>query len=343
MENFEKNYVGIDISKHKFNFAFTQKDSKKYQKGEHDYSPNDMENFLKLLPKNAHCVMEFTGTYHLRLLYFLQKNNINTSVVKGEKINLFFKIKGKITKSDSHDAVLLCEYANVYQPEIFKIPSDNMVYLKQKRTLLDQLQKQRTFVKNAKEAILQYPVIDNSVLEMYDKMATEVEQRINQVQSAIEKEINADENNKKQLENILKIPGVGKITAITFINLLNIFQGFEEQKNSKAFVKFVGLSPTLHESGTSVKKKSKLSKVSHSNLKEKLFMASLSVCKDNTKDNIFKKYYNKLLEKGKQKKTALVAVMHKMVRIMFAVVKSGKSFDEKLYGKKPENLNFNTK
>ncbi len=287
--------------------------------------------------------MEFTGTYHLRLLYFLQKNNINTSVVKGEKINLFFKIKGKTTKNDNHDSALLCEYANVYKPEVFKIPSDDMVYLKQKRTLLDQLQKQRTFIKNAKEAILQYPIIDKSVWEMYDKMEIEVEEKINQVQSDIEKQINANENNKKQLENLLQIPCVGKITALTFINLLNVFQGFEEQKNSKAFVKFVGLSPTLHESGTSVKKKSKLSKVPHSNLREKLFMAALSICKGNTKDNIFKKYYNELLKRGKQKKVALVAVMHKIVRIMFAVVKSATTFDEKLYGKKPENLNLDTK
>ncbi len=29
--------------------------------------------------------------------------------------------------------------------------------------------------------------------------------------------------------------------------------------------------------------------------------------------------------------------------VMFAVVKSGMSFDEKLYGKKPENLNLDTK
>tara|TARA_Y100000780_G_scaffold230328_1_gene252200 strand:+ start:1102 stop:1275 length:174 start_codon:yes stop_codon:yes gene_type:complete len=40
------------------------------------------------------------------------------------------------------------------------------------------------------------------------------------------------------------------------------------------------------------------------------------------------KFSERLLEKGKKPKVAVVAVMHKMIRIVFAVLTKGQAFNE---------------
>ena len=40
------------------------------------------------------------------------------------------------------------------------------------------------------------------------------------------------------------------------------------------------------------------------------------------------KFANRLLEKGKKPKVVVVAVMHKMIRIIFAVLRKGQVFNE---------------
>ncbi len=354
MENPQKTYVGIDISKGKFDFAFIKNEDKqiankgknktnkvKYQKGEFQCIETDMMNFLTILPKNAHCVMEFTGTYHLKLLYFLNKNNINTSVIKGESSKYFSKMRGNITKNDKQDAILLSEYGQITQPEIFNIPEDELVYLKQKRTLLDQLIKQKNALKNNKEAFLQYPIMDKMTMEVLEDAIKKLEQSIEKIKKEIEKEITS--KNEEDIKNLTTIPGVGKTTALNLLQAVATFQGFREQSNSKAFVKFVGLAPSSFESGTSVRKESHISKVSHTSLRKDLFLPALNFCKEKQKHTIFGKYYLSLRERGKSKKEAIVAVMHKIVRVMMAVLKSGKPFDESLYGKAPQKINSETK
>lgn len=56
-----------------------------------------------------------------------------------------------------------------------------------------------------------------------------------------------------------------------------------------------------------------------------LYMAALSAVRYNP---VIKVFYDRLLSKGKPKKVALVACMHKLLTILNAIMKSGKPWDE---------------
>lgn len=56
-----------------------------------------------------------------------------------------------------------------------------------------------------------------------------------------------------------------------------------------------------------------------------LYMAALSAARYNP---VIKAFYERLLVKGKPKKVALVACMHKLLRILNAIMKSGKPWDD---------------
>jgi len=54
-----------------------------------------------------------------------------------------------------------------------------------------------------------------------------------------------------------------------------------------------------------------------------LFMATLSAIRH---DSRFKSYYEKLINKGKKKKVAIVACMHKMLRILNPMLANGECY-----------------
>jgi hypothetical protein len=57
------------------------------------------------------------------------------------------------------------------------------------------------------------------------------------------------------------------------------------------------------------------------------------------RENVFHEYYRGLISRGKSAKTALVAIMRKMVRAMFAVLRDGIPFSTERYGKQKLSVN----
>jgi transposase len=73
--NKDTSYFGIDISKDVFDMM--------NQQGTHYQFKNTQKgfiDFLNILDKNSHCVMESTGYYHYQLAYYLVENSIKVSV-----------------------------------------------------------------------------------------------------------------------------------------------------------------------------------------------------------------------------------------------------------------------
>jgi transposase len=131
MENSINTYIGIDISKHKFDVAYFEDNCKKAIKRHYEYSEAGMQLFLSEMPLEGHFVMEFTGVYHLKLLLFLQEQSRLVSMVTGEQVRYFAKMGNNMGKTDGQDAVLICRYAMAHEPKIFKLLEEQELYLKE--------------------------------------------------------------------------------------------------------------------------------------------------------------------------------------------------------------------
>src|SRR5262249_20693701 len=95
-------------------------------------------------------------------------------------------------------------------------------------------------------------------------------------------------------------------------------------ESARAFAAYAGLTPLNHTSGTSVRKRARFSKLGDADLRRAIYMPAIVVMQHNP---FAKALYTRLLAKGKSKLAALGAVMHKLLRLAYGVVKSGQPFD----------------
>lgn len=98
--------------------------------------------------------------------------------------------------------------------------------------------------------------------------------------------------NGDTLDCLQSIPGIGPKTAIALVVITGGFQRFE---NAKQLVAYVGLSPRIHQSGTSVKRRSHICKMGNSQIRKLLYLCSWTA---KFKNKYCMDMYLRLLEKG---------------------------------------------
>ena len=110
----------------------------------------------------------------------------------------------------------------------------------------------RTRILNEIEALNQYPdgFVD-SAIESLKRLLQEIEREIKNIQHKIDEIVNREEN-KDLYGRLTSIPGVGKRTASAIIAYFGEFSTFD---NFKYVASYIGLTPSIKESGKSVRRK----------------------------------------------------------------------------------------
>ena len=307
-------YVGIDISKDSFVVAFSSASKSKTITYQND--DKGIEKFINTLDKEQHhCVMEATGNYGVNLLYHLCEQEIKVSLINPKQSNFLSKMKLSTAKTDNKDARLLGEKMN---PEVYKMPSDKIILLKQKQTVLTHLIKQRTASKNQLKSLELLNKKDNLAIDMLKNNIDNLDKLINN----LEKDIVSitEEEFEKQVQLLTSIKGIGKKVATTLVIITNGFSFFE---NPKQLSRYIGICPTYQQSGKSLNYNGHINRNGHSTLRGQLFIASWSAAKYNSS---CKALFERLREEGKPWKLAQIAVCNKLIRQAFAVIKSGVAY-----------------
>lgn len=318
------NYIGIDISESFFHSAKLDLEKGKYQVREWLYkTETNLKDFADSLDSSTDiCVMEATGVYHLSLAYYLVEHGFQVYVLNPLSVKRYRQMKQSISKTDKQDAIFIASYANseVKDLILFQIPDQTLTQLKQRRMLLNQLQKQLQAVENQIHALNHHPQPDRFTMDFLHHNRQQFKEQIQQVHKHIHELIEQDYSQQKEL--LLTIPGFGEATSNTFIETINSFDHSDQDNASKAFVKFVGLAPCIIQSGSSIRRQASINRSGAPLLRQKLFLPALTLCTKSLKDNPFKTFFLRLRSNGKSFKEAIVAVMHKMVRVAFAILKS---------------------
>jgi transposase len=271
-----------------------------------------VRSFITSLPEDCHCVMEATGNYSMLLLYLLQQAGIPTSMENPQKIKHFSRAMMTVTKTDEIDAKLIAMYGEKMNPAPYKIPSESIILLKQKRTVLRQLKKQLTAMSNLQHSLSVLPKQDPTA-----KVATEQTIKFLRKQiSKLEEEITNLSNKefKRQMELLTSIKGIGESIASALITATG---GFANFSSAKQISRFLGLCPTYQQSGTSVNVKGHINRNGDSHLRGQLYIVAMASIRCNT---ACRETYERLCDRGKPGKVALIAVANKLIRQMFAVV-----------------------
>lgn len=312
-------YYGIDISKDVFDVCSSEGVSSQFEN-----NPKGFEQFVKSLSDDAHCVMEATGYYHYQLAYHLLESSIKVSVEDPLSVKRFIQMKLSKVKTDKSDAKMICAYAEQVELRLWKGQSKNQIECLQISRLLDLYLKQRTAIKNKihGEEVLGKP--SSFVLKSLKQSKRALDKQIKELEDKLLAVVKSE--HQDLLTRLESIPGMGRKTSMMLIVLTDGFKRFE---TAQQLCYYSGLTPTIRESGSSIRGRSRISKVGNKKLRNLLFMCSFTAYKHN---KACKQMYDRIVAKGKIKKLALIAICNKLLKQAFAIAKSGLMYDETYKG-----------
>lgn len=315
-----KEIYGVDISKDVFDVVGLN--------GKHFQYSNVIKGFKAfkgIIGPDALVVMEATGYYHCLLAQFLFEEGIKVSVVNPLSVKRFIQMKLAKVKTDKSDARAICEYAKSNEVPLYTGRNKNQSECLQLLSLIDLFTKQTTALKNKIHGEKALGKPSKTVCHSLNRTLKSVQREISVLEEKLNKLVK--EEDQKQLTLLKSIPGMGQKTAVLLIVLTEGFSNFE---NARQLCCHAGITPTIRQSGTSVRGRSRISKVGNKKLRNMLFLCSFSASKYN---KACREIYQRIVAKGKSKKLALIAVANKLLKQAFAIAKSGLPYDENLVGR----------
>lgn len=268
-------------------------------------------------------VMEHTGLYSFCFEAFLHRHHIRFCKINALAIKRSIgMVRGK---SDKLDATRIAAYGYEKQNNLKadELVDKDLKRLQMLHSVRERLVKQRAaLICGIKEythiGIDEKDLVVKSQVQMmaaYDKQIKTLEAEI---KSMVEKQ-----QSLKQNFNLLQsIKGVGKVLAIATILKTNNFTRFA---NARKFACFCGTAPFEHSSGTSIKRKTRISHLADKQMKTLLDLSAKTAIQY---DKELRDFYIRRLEIGKSKMSTINIVRNKILFRMFAVIKRQTPFIE---------------
>jgi transposase len=312
-------YNGIDISKASFDVAIKQKNGK-FKLFQLENNLKGFKKLIKQIDSESITVMEATGTYFLPLASFLHKNNYKVAVVNPLQIKHFVRMRMVRAKTDKKDALMIASYGESENPKIWKPKQEIIQQIAQLHTIVEGLTKQETAIKNQLEAFNQLIVNDKigerTLLSLLKKIKEEKNKLENRMLELITKHY------EETFLLLMSIPGIGKKTAMMLIVISDDFNKFDSAKQMAAYL---GMSPRIYQSGTSVNGRGHISKMGNKYIRKLLYICSWSAKRYNKQSKLMSE---RLEKKGKPKKVINMALANKLLKQAFGVAKNRKKYDE---------------
>lgn len=314
-------FIGIDVSKLTFDAFIHGKSLKK----QFDNSERGFSSFITWCrkatnsPKLDHGLIcfEHTGLYSMSLALYLQKNSIAFAIVPALDIKRSLgNIRGK---SDQLDAERIAQYAYQKREKLSPtiLPSVTILKLQPMLSLRNKLIEDRAGYKvscNERKSV--YSIKESKELfDVYKSVIKVLDQKIKDLELAIKALLKTDPEIKKNFALITGIKGVGPVTAAYLITYTHNFTRFDSWRK---FACYSGIAPFSHTSGTSVKRKTRVSPLANKQIKSLLFLCAVVAVKCEPELN---SYYQRRVNEGKSKMSTLNIIKNKLIPRVFAVVK----------------------
>jgi transposase len=266
-------------------------------------------------------VMEATGVYHEKLAYYLSDKGHQVSIVLPNKISNYFRTLDINTITDKTASRAICRFGLERKLEVWQKPKKIFKDLKQLTRERDQLIVDRTALKNQLHAEQTEAHPNPGSIKRISKRMQLINKQELEIKTEIAAIVKTDNELVKKIDNIITIPGVGKLTAVTVLAETN---GFELIRSKKQVVGYSGLDVKLKDSGTSIKSKPKISKKGNKHLRKAMYMPALSAMRCNEHH---KALFIRLVSNHGIKMKAAVAVQRKILELIYIIYKTDKPFD----------------
>lgn len=312
--------LGIDIAKLKFNVCLIRQDGKL----KHKVFTNTATGFEQLREwlsrqgvERAHACLEATGTYGEALALFLHQAGHLVSLINPAAIKAFAQSRLSRTKTDRVDAELIARFCQAQGPPAWTPPPQEVRELQALVRRLESLTEMRVMEENRLSSGITVEVVRRSVEELLNHL----NEQIKRTEELIRWHINDHHGLKRRSELLDSIPGIGEATAAL---LLSEVTDITQCRSARQVAAYAGLVPRQRQSGSSVRGRTRLSKIGNARLRRALYFPAITALRCSP---FFQAWAKGLQERGKSKMSVICAVMRKLVHLAYGVLKSEKPFD----------------
>jgi transposase len=295
--------VGIDVAKARLDVAVRPS-------GEAWPAPNDAAGVAALAARLAGLapalvVLEATGGLERLAAAELAAAGLPVAVVNPRQVRAFARAVGQLAKTDALDAALLARFGEAVRPPPRPLPDaaqqELAALLARRRQVVVMLTAERQRLAAAGAAVRR------RVQAHVDWLARELAA----LDDDLGQTLRASPAWRAKEDLLRSVPGVGPVVALTLLAELPEL-GHLDRKRLAALV---GVAPLNADSGT--RRGKRLVWGGRGRVRAALYMAALTASRYNP---VLRAFYQRLLRAGKAKKVALTACMHKLLRILNAIV-----------------------
>jgi len=265
----------------------------------------------------AQACMEATGSYGQALAMRLYQAGHIVSVVNPARIKAFARSAGERNKTDRRDAAIIARFCQVMQPDPWTPPEADELLLQKlsrRRDDLKAMRRQEENRKNTPETAQTVVQSIEAIIEVLNAQTTEIERQIAEL---IEKNARL----RREHDLLTGIKGIAHDTAVTVMAEVGNVARFHDARQLAAYA---GLTPKNNQSGTSVNKKTHLSKCGNARLRSATFYPAMVAMRYNP---IVRAFAERLRKAGKPNMEIVGAAMRKLIHIIYGVLNSGMPFD----------------
>lgn len=298
-------WVGIDVSKRTLD-VYVRPVEVSFQVAN---SESGLVELIEMLTAfratTALIVLEATGGYQTLAARRLMSDGWPTVVVNPRQVRDFARATGRLAKTDKIDAEVLAHFADAIRPEVRAMVSEASQTLQDLVTRRQQLVEMMSAEKARKRSA------STVTSDGIDQHIDWLKQRVQDLDTQIEQLITQNDQWQRTREILTSVPGIGAVTTGILVSSLPELG----QISAKRLASLCGLAPFNRDSGQMRGKR--MISGGRATVRTGLYMAALVATRHNP---VIRDYYQRLLERGKPKKVALVACMHKLVVILNAMV-----------------------
>ncbi len=329
-------FVGVDVSKNTLDISIvTDGQIKSHcqvlntRKSIHSTISATMIKLQATMETTIFC-LEHTGMYTMILLRWLNESGAKVWLEAPARISAGSAIvRGKSDKVDS-GRIALYAFKNQHCIKLWKAPGpalEKLAALLAQRTRLMKAKKQLSVALNEQKKFCQKEVLQ-TLQKFVDKPIKAIEAQVVVIEKEIICTIREDSNLFRLYKILVSVAGIGLQTAAYVLVTTNEFLTIADPKK---YACYSGVVPFDYSSGTSIRKRSRVSQKANKTVKTLLHLSALNAVKSK---GDMQDYYHRKIEEGKNKMSILNAVRNKLVHRMFACIRQDRLFEKNYSYKK---------
>ena len=311
----EPTVVGVDIAKRTFDVAIGVT-------GNTETFSNDDAGHDALLTKLADMpidlvVMEATGGLERDLACALDAAGFAVAIINPRQARNFARAMGYLAKTDRIDAKALAELAQVLARHPERDRFINPLPTPEQQALQALVARRRQLVAMHVAEHQRLSICHTAAQKSIEAIILAIRTQIDDVEAELATHILT---HHAELDSRLEsVRGIGPATVASLIADLPELGQLSRRQISA----LVGVAPFNRDSGQMRGKRAVFG--GRGQVRRNLYMAALAAIRFN---DVIKRFYNRLVAVGKPKKVAIVACMRKLLTILNAMVRRGKSWDD---------------